>query len=232
MVSTAPLPLRAIADVPMHVRPMAAVPRHIRFLCRSAPGWSGCGQMPANLFDVPARAMLVLEGIVLVSSVRPSGRVVAFALLAPGDLWMRAPRGPGEQDLAIRADALGRTAVSFLERDATVVADPQVAAWLADTQLRRAIAAERHAALVLSLPAEERIIVALAEVARAGGVVLGDGRIRLSAPISQERLGWIAGTTRESANRVVASLIARGELFRERGRYVLPAGFSLRGGPS
>jgi CRP-like cAMP-binding protein len=179
--------------------------------------------MPATVFDPSAQALLVLEGAVLVSTGRPSGRVVALALLAPGDLWMRS----GHEEDALRVDALGRAAISLPEQGVFATDDERVAGWLAATQIRRALAAERRAALVLGLPVEERVPAALAEVARAGGVALGDGRIRLSASISQERLGWLAGTSRESANRVVASLIARGELSRERGRYVLPAGFSL-----
>jgi CRP-like cAMP-binding protein len=157
---------------------------------------------------------------------------VALALLAPGDLWMGEPIA--SDDEALRMDALGPAAVALPECDALTAAatNAAVAAWVVDTQLRRALAAERRAANALSLTAEERILAALADLARAGHTTLGDGRVRLSARISQERLAWLAGTSRESANRVVASLVGRGELERALGRYVLPAGFSLRGGAS
>ena len=222
MASTAPLPLW----------PDAGVPAPVRILCRAAPAWRGAGRLPHTTFDPARQALLVLAGAVLVSTVRPSGHVVAMALLGPGDLWFGDL--DAHADPAIRVDALGRASIGMPSRAAVLAAaeTPAVAVWLADTQLRRALAAERRAADVLGLSAEERVLAALAELARAGCDVLGDGRIRLSAPISQERLGWLAGTSRESANRVVASLIARGELERALGRYVLPAGSSVGEGAS
>lgn len=222
--STAPLPLHAIAGVPARVRA----------LCRAAPSWRGSGRLPDRAFDLPAQALLVLDGVVLVSAVRASGRVVALALLAPGDLWMDQPERRADDGPAVRVDALGRSMVALPERAAVLdaAASPAVAAWVAHTQLRRAIAAERRAAHILSLPAEERILASFAELARAGCDVLDDGRVGLVARISQERLAWMAGTSRESANRVVASLIARGALARVAGRYVLPVGFSLCEGAS
>jgi CRP-like cAMP-binding protein len=210
------------------------MPARVRALSLAAPRWRGSGRLPDSVFDPPARALLVLEGVVLVCAVRASGRVVALALLAPGDLWMDQPEPRARDGPAVRVDALGRAVVALPERTAVLsaAAHPAVAGWLADTHLRRALAAERRAAHVLSLDVEERILAVFAELARAGCVPLDDGRIRLSAQLSQERLGWLAGTSRESANRVVASLIARGALARLAGRYVLPAGFSLRGGAS
>lgn len=222
--STAPLPLEATAGVPARVRALS----------RAGPVWRGRGQMPVTTFDPAAQALLVLEGVVLVSAVRDSGRVVALAVLASGDLWMSEPGRGGEEDPGLRVDGLGRAIVALPEREAlaTAAANAPVAAWLAETQLRRALAAERRAAHVLSLTVEDRIRAAFRELARAGHATLEDGRARLSAPISQERLAWLAGTSRESANRVVASLVARGELGRALGRYVLPAGFSVPEGAS
>jgi CRP-like cAMP-binding protein len=222
MASTAPLPLDVIAGVPAR----------IRALSRVAQAWRGAGRVPDAVFDPTSQAVLGLDGVVLVSAVRASGQVVALALLAPGDLWMGEPIA--SDDEALRMDALGPAAVALPECDALTAAatNAAVAAWVVDTQLRRALAAERRAANALSLTAEERILAAFADLARAGHTTLGDGRVRLSARISQERLAWLAGTSRESANRVVASLVGRGELERALGRYVLPAGFSLRGGAS
>jgi CRP/FNR family transcriptional regulator, cyclic AMP receptor protein len=222
--STAPLPLHVVAGLPAR----------IRALSRVAPAWHGAGRMPDAFFGPTSQALLGLHGVVLVSAVRASGRVVALALLAPGDLWMGEPITSGDEGPALRVDALGRAAVALPEREAlaAAAASASVATWLAETQLRRALAAERRAAHVLSLTVEERVRAAFAELARAGHATLEDGHIRLSARISQERLAWLAGTSRESANRVVASLVARGELGRALGRYVLPAGFSFPEGAS
>jgi hypothetical protein len=203
---------------------IAGLPARIRALSRDAPAWHGAGRMPNEVFDPTSQALLAMDGVILVSSMRATGQVIALALLAPGDLWM----GPcaGGDDPALRIDSLGRATVALLERDAltAAAAHAAVAAWLAETQVRRAIAAERRAASVLGSEVEERIRAAFVELARAGFTTLEGGRVRLSAPISQERLAWLAGTSRESANRVVASLIGRGELARAQGRYVLPAG--------
>ena len=224
IASRAPLPLHANAGVPARVRA----------LLRDAPVWHRGGRVPDSDFDPTSQALLVLEGVLLVSTVRPSGHVVALALLGPGDLWLDDPESCAGDGPALRVDALGRGAIALPERATLLSAaeSPAVAGWLADTQLRRALAAERRSAHVLCLTVEERILAAFAELARAGCTVLDDGRIRLSAAISQERLAWLAGTSRESANRVVASLIARGALRRAQSRYVLPAGFSLPDGAS
>ena len=224
MASTAPLPLW----------PGAGVPAGVRILCRAVPTWRGAGRVPDAAFDPERQALLVLDGVVLVSTMRPSGHVVALALLGPGELWFGAAEADAQRDPALRVDALGRASMHMPGRAAMLAAagTPAVAVWLAETQLRRALAAERRAAAVLGLTVDERIAAAFAELARAGHSTLEDGRIRLSARFSQERLAWLAGTTRESANRVVASMIGRGELGRDLGRYVLPAAFSLRDGAS
>lgn len=221
--STAPLPLRVMAGLPAPVRAWS----------RAAPSWRGTGRIADAAFDPATQALLILDGVVLVSALRPSGRVVALSLLGPGDLWIDEPVPRADDGPAVRADALGRSTVALPERAALLpAASPAIAGWLAGTQLRRALAAERRAALVLSLAAEERIRAAFAELARAGSAELEDGRVRLTARISQERLAWLAGTSRETANRVVASLLAHGALARSDGRYVLPVGFSLGEGAS
>jgi CRP-like cAMP-binding protein len=213
---------------------IAGVPAGIRALCRAAPSWRGSGRLPDTAFELPAQVLLVLDGVVLVSAVRPSGRVVALALLAPGDLWMDEPERHADEGPAVRVDALGRSMVALPDRAEVLraTASPAVAGWVTDTQLRRALAAERRAAHILSLAVEERILAAFVELARVGGAVLEDGRVGLTARISQERLAWVAGTSRETANRVVASLVARGALARVAGRYVLPVGFSVGRGAS
>jgi hypothetical protein len=224
MASTAPLPLR----------PGAGVPAPVRILCRAVPTWRGAGRVSDVAFHPERQALLVLDGVVLVSTMRPSGHVVALALLGPGDLWLGDTGAQTQTDPAIRVDALGGASMHLPGRAAMLAAaeTPAVAVWLAETQLRRALAAERRAAAVLGLTVDERIVAAFAELARAGQSALEDGRIRLTACVSQERLAWLAGTTRESANRVVASMIGRGELARDLGRYVLPAAFSLPDGAS
>jgi CRP/FNR family transcriptional regulator, cyclic AMP receptor protein len=207
-----------------------AVPACVRALARAAPAWAGRGRIPATTFDPQSAVLLVEDGALIVSAVRPSGRVVALALLGAGDVWTVATSAAPEP--GVRADALCPSSVALIERDALaegVATDADAANWLAVAHLRRAAAAERRVADALTLPVDQRVRSALADLARTRGTPLADGRVRLGLRISQERLAWLAATTRESANRAVAALIAAGDVSRIAGRYVLSPGVSGEG---
>jgi CRP/FNR family transcriptional regulator, cyclic AMP receptor protein len=197
------------------------VPARIESLAATAPHWTGRGRVPAARVDTSAVLLLVEWGVALVSSVATSGRVVAAALLAPGDVWSGTAAAPA------RVDALGPSSIALIDARAVAAAaaaDASCARWLADRYLRRAVAAERRAADIVTVPVEERVRRVLRELARAASTPIAGGRVRVDARVSQERLAWLAGTTRESANRAVRSLIDAGALSRAGGRYVLSPG--------
>jgi CRP-like cAMP-binding protein len=186
------------------------------------------------VFDPESAVLLVEDGVLAVSAVRPSGRVVTLALLGAGDVWTvaAAPYGPAP---AVRVDALCPSSVAIIGHDAldvVLATDAAAAHWLADRHLRRALASERRATEALALSVGGRVRGALTDLARARCTRRPDGSIRLGLRVSQERLAWLAGTTRESANRAVCSLIASGAVSRVAGRYLLAPGFPLDEGPS
>jgi CRP/FNR family transcriptional regulator, cyclic AMP receptor protein len=219
VVPTTSLPLQSLAGVPARVRA----------LVRAGDAWTGRGRLPATAFDPHDALMLVGHGLLSVSTVMSSGRVITVSLLAPGDVWC------GDVSASLRADALCPSSVALVERDAlaaVLATDAAAASWLADRHLLRAIASERRLAAAVAQSVEDRLREALAEVARARSTRLADGSVRLGLRISQERLAWLAGTTRESANRAMRSLMAGGAVSRTAGRYVLAPGFSPGEGPS
>jgi CRP/FNR family cyclic AMP-dependent transcriptional regulator len=213
----------------------AAVPARIRSLASAARSWTGLGRLPASQFDARSDALLVGEGIVTVSNVRRSGRVVTVALLGPGDAWTGEPGHWGDRAPAVRVDALCASRVAVIARDAftgAVSADAASATWLAGMHLRRALNAERRAAEAYTLPVDERLRRALRDLACTRGTPLPDGRVRLGMRISQERLAWLAGTTRESVNRALRSLARSGAVSLVGGRYVLAPSSSAEDGAS
>ena len=217
----------AVRSASLPLGHVAAVPARIRSLASAGRSWTGPGRLPASQFDARSHALLVGEGIVAVSNVRRSGRVVTVALLGPGDAWT----GDGEDPApAVRVDALCASTLALIARDAltaAVTADIATATWLACMHLRRALNAERRAAEAHTLSVDERLRGALRDLACARGTPLADGRVRLGMRISQERLAWLAGTTRESVNRALRSLARSGAVSLVGGRYVLaPRSFS------
>jgi len=217
----------AVRSASLPLGHVAAVPARIRSLASAGRSWTGPGRLPASQFDARSHALLVGEGIVAVSNVRRSGRVVTVALLGPGDAWT----GDGEDPApAVRVDALCASTLALIARDAltaAVTADIATATWLACMHLRRALNAERRAAEAHTLSVDERLRGALRDLACARGTLLADGRVRLGVRVSQERLAWLAGTTRESVNRALRSLAHSGAVSLVNGRYVLaPRSFS------
>jgi len=217
----------AVRSASLPLGHVAAVPARIRSLASAGRSWTGSGRLPASQFDARSHALLVGEGIVAVSNVRRSGRVVTVALLGPGDAWT----GDGEDPApAVRVDALCASTLALIARDAltaAVTADIATATWLACMHLRRALNAERRAAEAHTLSVDERLRGALRDLACARGTLLADGRVRLGVRVSQERLAWLAGTTRESVNRALRSLAHSGAVSLVNGRYVLaPRSFS------
>jgi CRP/FNR family cyclic AMP-dependent transcriptional regulator len=223
----------AVRSASLPLDHVAAVPARIRSLASAGRSWTGPGRLPASQFDARSHALLVGEGIVAVSNVRRSGRVITVALLGPGDAWTGDPGHWEDTAPAVRVDALCASTVALIARDAltaAVAADITTATWLACMHLRRALNAERRAAEAHTLSVDERLRGALRDLARARGTHLADGRVRLGVRVSQERLAWLAGTTRESVNRALRSLAHSGAVSLVNGRYVLaPSSFSEDG---
>ena len=97
-------------------------------------------------------------------------------------------------------------------------ADPRAAADLLTTRAHRAAALAEELAW---LDVRTRIAHRLDDLAERFGRAVDGGRLIL-LPLTQDEVAALAGTTRESANRALRSMVADGEIrMAARGRYVV-----------
>ena len=167
---------------------------------------------------------LVVSGAVRLSAVVPNGREVVVGLLGSGDVFGElALLGGGPSP--VQARALGaETAIVALpiETLREVVRRAPASA----EELLRLVASRLHhtagaleEALAHDVPT--RVSLRLRDLARSHGTAAVDG-VRLPPRLTQDELARMVGATRESVNRTLSSLTARG-LVRFEGRcYVVP----------
>jgi CRP-like cAMP-binding protein len=191
------------------LRPSAAVPRRLSH-----------GEVVVRQGDRVTRLFLVASGVVRLSSVTREGRELVVGLLGPGDVF-------GEAMLLghpspVEARVVGTTRILSLSlRDLRDLLRRHPAV---SEELLRLIAARLHrtgTALEEALAADvpTRVSRRLGELAADHGVPTPEG-VRLRVPLTQEELGRMIGATRETVNRTMGGLVARG-LVRTRGRVVV-----------
>jgi CRP/FNR family transcriptional regulator, cyclic AMP receptor protein len=164
---------------------------------------------------------LVTSGAVRLSAVTVSGREIVVGLLCPGDLFGEAALLGGLSQ--VRAQAVGPTTVLAMPIDSLrsmLECHPATA-----EQLLRLIASRLHrtsAALEDALTADVpgRVAGRLRELAEHHGE-RGPAGIRLRVPLTQEELARMVGASRESVNRTVGALSARGVLRSRSGRVTI-----------
>jgi CRP/FNR family transcriptional regulator, cyclic AMP receptor protein len=154
----------------------------------------------------------VTSGAVRLSAVTESGREVVVGLLCRGDLFGEAALlGDPSQ---VCAQAVGSTtvlAIPIASLRTLLECNPATA-----EQLLRLIASRLHrtsAALEDALTADvpRRVMGRLRELAVRHGDP-GPAGIRLRVPLTQDELARMVGASRESVNRTVGELSARGVL--------------------
>jgi CRP-like cAMP-binding protein len=167
---------------------------------------------------------LVVSGAIRLSTVVPSGREVVVGLLGPGEVFgelVLLGGGPSP----VEARALGtETAIVALPLEAlqeVVRRTPACA-----EELLRLVASRLHRtagaleeALAHDVPT--RVSLRLRDLARSHGTAAAGG-VRLPPRLTQEELARMVGATRESVNRTLSELSARGLVRVEDRRYVLP----------
>src|SRR5437667_141138 len=72
--------------------------------------------------------------------------------------------------------------------------------------------AARRAAAALSTPVEGRVRSALRELAAIRSTPAFGGTRRIEVPLTQDRIAWMTGATRESVNRALRVLRRTGEV--------------------
>lgn len=195
----------------------AAIPAGLA--AAAAPRRAGPGEVITRQGDPVACLHLVAAGAVRLTAVSPGGREVVVGVLGPGDLFgeralLDGGPSPVEARAVLRSEIL---AIPVACIDAVVDRNPATA-----TELLRLIAARLHRtsetleeALLLDVTA--RVARRLARLARDHGEAGEDGVV---LSLTQEELARMVGASRESVNRALASLAARG-LVRTGGRRIL-----------
>jgi CRP/FNR family transcriptional regulator len=153
---------------------------------------------------------VVIRGAVRLSAVLLSGREVVLGILGGGDIFGEAavlddPTSPVEARAIATTDVLP---VSLPALEAVFARRPATA-----TQVVRMLAARLHrtsAALedALARDVAARVSRTISDLASRHGASGPDG-VRVGLPITQDEIAKIAGTSRESVNRTIASLSAR-----------------------
>jgi CRP/FNR family transcriptional regulator, cyclic AMP receptor protein len=186
------------------------------------------GEVIVRQGDRVSSLFLVTAGAVRLSSVTASGREIVVGLLCRGDLFGESAL-LGDPSL-VRAQAVGPTTVLALpiaSMRAMLQRTPATA-----EELLRLIAARLHrtsAALEDAMAADlpTRVVGRLRELADDHGVP-GPHGIRLRIPLTQDELARMVGASRESVNRTVGALAARGVVRSGGGRFVITDPDALR----
>jgi len=186
--------------------------------------WSGVGPVPASRL-AGADALVVFRGVVTVSLVTNTGRVIGLALLGPGEVWTARGDDGGLGDYRVDAVCRSELRLTTEERLLGLAADAEAARALARVLLHRAGNAERRYAGLVVLSVEERVLMLLQHLSRLKGVP-GPRGVRLDFDISQDRIASLTGATRESVNRALRTLTERGLVDRRGLRYEVVGGGS------
>ena len=186
------------------------------------------GEVIVRQGDTVSSLFLVIAGAVRLSSVTASGREIVVGLLCRGDLFGESAL-LGDPSL-VRAQAVGPTTLLALpipSLRSTLERTPATA-----EELLRLIAARLHrtsAALEDAMAADlpSRVVGRLRELADDHGVP-GPNGVRLRIPLTQDELARMVGASRESVNRTVGALAARGVVRSGGGRIVITDPDALR----
>jgi CRP-like cAMP-binding protein len=176
------------------------------------------------------RLWFVCSGALTSSETQPTGRRPIFEFLRPGDAfgegWLQLVGATHVERTSPEVRALVPSKVLVWPGWAAQEAwqsDEGFKDWVIDRFLDRLNRSRRAMARTLGVGVAERLEELLVDLGGAFGRPVTDG-LRIDLPLSQETLAAAVGASRESVNRAIRSLEARGRL-RRRGRlYTLVEG--------
>lgn len=165
---------------------------------------------------------LIERGAIGLGAVSPDGREAVLSLLGPGDAFGELTLfAPGPEPLHARA--LERSEVLALPHEevrAILGRCPEAAAALLPVVGAGLGRLTEALSDVLLHDVENRLLRRLRALARDHGRPVPGGHL-IRPPITQEDLARMIGATRETVNRTIGSLAARGCVRVERRRYVV-----------
>jgi CRP/FNR family transcriptional regulator, cyclic AMP receptor protein len=178
------------------------------------------GEVVFHRGDPADTVHLIARGRFAVRIVTPLGDTATMTVLGPGDMFGElALLSPGAtRSATVSALEAGETR-SLHQRDFEALRrrDPQATAALVGVLGDQVHRLTRLLVEALYLPAEQRVIARLVDLAEAYG---GDGG-ETTVPLTQEDIAGLAGTARPTVNRVLRRLEDLGLVRLERGRTVI-----------
>ncbi len=171
----------------------------------------------------------VVRGAVSVDVTTEAGRAATLMILGPGDALVRSAAGEAGRRgssprLMLRTlipSEVVRVPGGGVRRACAV--DASAATGLVALSARQSERLARRLELALTASVPERVLRSLGDLAAVHGIRRrGGGGVEVALPLTQDALASLTGATRESVNRALRTLVARGEILRTGGRYVVP----------
>jgi CRP/FNR family cyclic AMP-dependent transcriptional regulator len=169
------------------------------------------------------------SGAVSLSATSPLGRRSLLAILGSGGVF-----GPPSDPFSVRPEARALVASKLLLVPATALdrlvrQDGAIAAWMCSMVRRQSDRFQRSLVSALAPRVLDRVRGAFAELARTHGRP-APGGLLIPLPLPQETVAAVVGATRESVNRAIRTLEARGAIRRSGRCYVVQTTVINQGG--
>jgi CRP-like cAMP-binding protein len=184
----------------------------------------GRGEMVFREGEPAERLFLIQSGRVKLTIASPEGQELLIAVLGRGQIFGELAvidRGPR----AMNARAMEEAQLFALDADVfwTVLENrPTLARRLLELMARRLRRADQTSQDLVFFDAPTRLARRLLDLAEEHGEPVGDSdSIRISVRVTQEEIAQMIGTSRGSANRLLASFAGRGWIDWNDGRPII-----------
>lgn len=174
---------------------------------------------PQNLVEV---LFILKRGRVRVFRVTADGRAFTTGIINPGTIFGEIVL-TGQPIYDSYAEALDETVVCVMSRDHVrhqLLADPRIAARIADTLGRRLAQMERRLSDMVLKSVHQRVAATLARFV-GDRLRYGAGAPSVHVALTQDQLAALAGTRRATAAKVLGELANRGLIHLARGEVII-----------
>jgi len=169
--------------------------------------------------SIGSTLFIIVHGQVRIFTTSEAGQELTVTMFRDSDFFGEMALLDG-QPRAASAEAICRTTTLTLYRAAflhTIDACPPIAASVLEVMTTRLRQSNSVAEQLANLSASQRVVRHLCDLATRYGIADG-GAIRIDMHLTQDDLASLSGTTRETVNRVLASLRDQGLIRVERAR--------------